>query len=174
MNTNDEPTKNLRKIFEKSSKNGWKMRKIRLAGNAKCDAYSFVVSRSEQPRSKIRVSGARSEGEPGRAGESPGRDRATWRLVAPAEGSSSRRWGTKKCERGPGAGYTRGMAGAWEGEKREETEAAHRGVASRVFQSGSSGFWLAPRPTGGLTSENRTQASLLSPLFARAVSHGQS
>lgn len=112
MNTNDEPTKNLRKIFEKSLKNGWKMRKIRLAGNAKCDAYSFVVSRSEQARSKIRVSGARSEGEPGRAGESPGRDRATWRLVAPAEGSSSRRWGTKKCERGPGAGYTRGMAGA--------------------------------------------------------------
>ena len=40
-------------------------------------------------------------------------------------------------------------------------------MASRVLQSGSSGFWLAPRPTGGLTSENRTRASLLSPVFAR-------
>lgn len=54
-----------------------KLQRVQLARNAKCDAYGFVVSRSEQPRSKIRVSGARSEGEPGRAGESPGRDRAT-------------------------------------------------------------------------------------------------
>lgn len=100
-------------------KNASKIQKFNLLGTRN-DAYSFAVSRSEQPRSKIRVSGARSEGEPGRAGESPGRDRATWRLVAPAEGSSSRRWGTKKCERGPGTGYARGMAGSWEGEKRKK------------------------------------------------------
>ena len=119
MNTNDEPTKNLRKIFEKSSKNGWKMRKIRLAGNAKCDAYSFVVSRSEQARSKIRVSGARSEGEPGRApGETARLGDWSRRQRAPALAV-----GARKNAKG---GREQGIRGGWRELERERREKKRR------------------------------------------------